>query len=263
MNKYLIYKATNLKNRKCYIGRTSNELKTRIAYHYSNAKHGNYSFAKALMEYNRDDFKWEIIDIAKNKEESFILEAKYIKEFNSIEYGYNEKEGDKTPWNKGKKMNEAYCERLKGENNPMYGKTHTKEVKEKLSKRMQEVQLGENNHMSRKVYCIELNKTWNTVKECADELGLNKDAISHCCRGKQKTCGGMRFKYMDNKNITINNNMYGENNPSARKVYCIELDRVWDTIKECANDIGVSHTAISKVCRGLSKTSKGMHFKYI
>lgn len=263
MKEYLIYKATNLKNKKCYIGRTSSKLKDRITWHYSNARHGNYLFAKALMKYNRNDFEWNIIDIAKNKEESFILESKYIKEFNAMEHGYNEKEGDRVPWNRGKVMNEEYCENLKGKNNPMYGKTHTKEVRKKLSKRMQEVQLGQNNPMARKVYCIELDKTWNTVKECANELRLNKDSISHCCRGKHKTCGGMRFEYADNKERTINGNMNGDNNPNAKSVYCMELDRKWETIKECAEDIGVSPTAISKVCRGLSKTSKGMHFKYI
>ena len=45
------------------------------------------------------------------------------------------------------------------------------------------------------VYCIELDKTFKSQTEAAEELGINRGNISHCCRGKLKTTGGYHFRY--------------------------------------------------------------------
>lgn len=75
-----------------------------------------------------------------------------------------------------------------GENHPMYGKHHTNETKEKLTK-----------HFSKKVIQLSLNgeivKVWDSIKSAKEELKINH--ISSCCSGKLKTCGGYKWKYYE------------------------------------------------------------------
>lgn len=49
----------------------------------------------------------------------------------------------------------------------------------------------------RPVYCVELNKSFNSIKEAATELGLNHSHISSCCTGKRKTHGGYHWQYIE------------------------------------------------------------------
>lgn len=267
MKTYIIYRAFNKQTNKNYIGRTSSTLNNRISWHYSNASkrlHKNNLFFDALLEYEKEDWVWEVLDSTASREESYRLEAEYIQKYDSVKNGYNTKGSDLIPWNKGKKMSDEYRANLMGEKNPMFGKTHSEEYRKWRSEHMSKVQLGKNNHMARKVYCIELKKTWDTVKDAAEELGINKDSISNNCRGVTKSAGGYRFKYVDGKgSIKIESKLTGSNNPKARRVACPELNKQWNTIKECAEEIGITPQAISKVCQGKGKTVKGLRFYYI
>ena len=47
----------------------------------------------------------------------------------------------------------------------------------------------------------------------------------------------------------------------GRKVYCVELDKTFDSISEAERLIGVK--SINKACRGKQKTSGGYHWKYV
>ena len=47
----------------------------------------------------------------------------------------------------------------------------------------------------KKVYCVELDKVFNSQRAAADELGLDQGSISKCCNGKLKTCGKLHFKF--------------------------------------------------------------------
>ena len=65
----------------------------------------------------------------------------------------------------------------------------------------------------------------------------------------------------------------GKNNPhfgklrgnfhGAKPVYCIELDKKWDCIKDCAEELNLCESNISAVCKGKYRQIKGYHFKYI
>lgn len=53
-----------------------------------------------------------------------------------------------------------------------------------------------------------------------------------------------------------------ENYPHKKKVYCEELDRVFDSVQQCGKELGIPATNISKLCRGRGKTLHGYHFRY-
>ena len=110
-------------------------------------------------------------------------------------YGKNHTETTKekiSKKNKGRIMSseqkEKISKKVSGINNGMYGKNHTEEAKRKIS----EANKGRN---AKKVYCVELNKIFDSAKKCAEELGLYATSITKVCKEKQKTCGGYHFKY--------------------------------------------------------------------
>ena len=53
-----------------------------------------------------------------------------------------------------------------------------------------------------------------------------------------------------------------KNYPNKKKVYCEELDKVFDSVQQCGKELGIPPTNISKLCNGRGKTLKGYHFKY-
>lgn len=57
--------------------------------------------------------------------------------------------------------------------------------------------------------------------------------------------------------------LVGEKNPRAAKVCNIETGEIFANIKDACEKYGVSHSAISNACRGVSKTSAGYHWQYV
>jgi len=142
----LIYKATNIQNKKVYIGQTVKSLKRRKQRHYNNALHSDkLIFYRAIRKYGHHNFKWEILGYCETKQELNEAEIECIAFFQSVDtkYGYNMAKGGKKgiDWT-GKHHSKESCEKISkskigkvsGENNPFYGKQHTKEFKEKQRK---------------------------------------------------------------------------------------------------------------------------------
>lgn len=48
---------------------------------------------------------------------------------------------------------------------------------------------------SKKVYCVELDKTFDSTLAAAEALNVKQPNISATCHGKQKTCGGYHFRF--------------------------------------------------------------------
>lgn len=89
---------------------------------------------------------------------------------------------------------------VSGKNNPMYGKHHNKEAKQKVSQSNK----GRVSHRrdTRTVYCIELDRIFKDATEAGKELGLDGSAILKCCKGveNRKTCGGYHWKFSNLEN---------------------------------------------------------------
>lgn len=50
----------------------------------------------------------------------------------------------------------------------------------------------------------------------------------------------------------------------ARKkpVYCVELDKVFDSAKSAGEELKIASSLITRVCKGKMKTTHGYHFCY-
>lgn len=94
----IIYKATNLINNKSYIGQTVKSLSQRASEHKHRALYEqdyHNKFHNAIRKYGFENFKWEILDSSDKWtfQEMDEKEQLYIKEYNTIQEGYNTLEG--------------------------------------------------------------------------------------------------------------------------------------------------------------------------
>ena len=53
------------------------------------------------------------------------------------------------------------------------------------------------NKVVKKVFCVELNKTFDCITSAQEELGINQSSIVKVCKGKVKTAGGFHWRYAD------------------------------------------------------------------
>lgn len=129
--KGIIYKATNRKNNKVYIGQTITPLEKRMSGHKSNAKHNGHCryFNNAIKKYNFDVFEWETICSIEASTDVLlaeyleIAEQMWIDEFDATnrEKGYNLKEAG-LHGKLAEETKQLLREANSGENNGMYGK---------------------------------------------------------------------------------------------------------------------------------------------
>jgi len=140
-----IYKITNLKNGKFYIG-SSKDIEFRWSEHKKHLN-GNYHINKKLQNawnfYGKENFEFTIVELVSN-DETFLLEREqfyfdifkpYIKE---IGYNIGEKSsgGDNFTHNPNKEnIREHLSDINLGAKNPMHGKKHSDEAKEKQKDR--------------------------------------------------------------------------------------------------------------------------------
>lgn len=155
-----IYLLINKINGKRYIGFTT-DLEARKSNHINRANagtHKNILISNAIKKYGWDAFDYIVIDSHPDAEYAKnVLEPKYIKEYDTYfenkkgynmtyggegTLGYKRTEEEKrrmSEQRKGKKKNlteeqrKKISENTSGENNPNYGKTHSKETRKKIS----------------------------------------------------------------------------------------------------------------------------------
>lgn len=71
------------------------------------------------------------------------------------------------------------AERMKiKENNPMFGKHHTAEAKQKIAEKT-----------SQSVLCISTTEVFSSIKEASEKCHVDRSNISRCCRGLLKYAG--------------------------------------------------------------------------
>lgn len=214
-NIHYIYAITNLVNGKKYIGYTKRPPEQRWMEHLSvcarKDEKSMYSIHRAIVKYGVDNFRFDVLfcsldaDYTLNEAEQY-----FISEYKTIikECGYNLTSGGDSPEfseESVKKMSEARS----GDKNHFYGKKHTQETKEKISKRAKERNVsGERNPFYGKTHS----------KESVQRAKISKG-------DKQK----------------------GKNHPLAKRIEVNGI--VFDYIKEAAEYLGVSYQKLTAFLR--------------
>jgi group I intron endonuclease len=101
MKTYIVYKITNKKNGKPYIGKTEYSLEHRWNRHLSSARNGSkFRFHSAIRKYGEDCWDLSVIETYQTEDENFINEKEthFIKLFESDAKGYNATPGGTGGW---------------------------------------------------------------------------------------------------------------------------------------------------------------------
>lgn len=137
---------------------------------------------------------------------------------------------------------------------PLYGYNQTsggdfftmsEEVKKKISESMKGNKNGQNHPCSE-----EKKKKISEAQKGRIFSQEHRDKLSAAAKQRHIPCSEEKKKILSEKY------------PYKRKVYCLELDTVYESVHECARQLGLFATNVSKVCGGRGKTVKGYHLSY-
>ena len=133
------------------MGQTSVSLPARWHQHTKPSNRGCVKLHNAIMKYGKDSFTMKLLIVAHTQEIADHWECHFIERYDTIKNGYNIRGGG----SRGR-ISESTREKLRqkaigrvpseetrkklsvagsGERNPFYGKTHTEEAKEKMSRK--------------------------------------------------------------------------------------------------------------------------------
>ena len=280
-----IYKITNKLNDKVYIGQTIRDFKQRYIAsgegiervyktHARNRDAGrNYNthLLQSIERYGFDAFEVdEWFDVAYSEDELNALETYYIKQYQSDDphYGYNGNSGG----NERKPNAEARKRMAKfGEDNPFYGRHHSKETRDYLSA------------VKKGCYCGSANPNYGNkwTDEMKQQMSQRfKGVPNYKLRGRKmpeevvkRQAEHLRQSYADGSIIhprlgkhwdddfkkhmseLMTGRYVGAKNPNSKPVLCITTGDVFETINAAALWAGVNASAISNAVKGKTKHS--------
>jgi hypothetical protein len=201
--RFIVYMHENKTNGKKYVGITSKKPEERWGSNGRNYKYTKYNhFWNAIQKYGWDNFEHNILIEDLSLSDALKSEFRISKEHKTTnpKYGYNGRVGTGGNFAASDSLRKIYSENSTGENNPMYGKKHTKETIKKLSENAH-IMKGKDNPVSRAVKGININDNSEIIFESANQAAkyvkiFNNGHIIECCRGKRKTCKGYRWEYI-------------------------------------------------------------------
>ena len=152
-----VYIITNNINNKVYIGQTGQNVYKR----WQNGKHYESCpyFNRAIQRYGWNNFDHIIWATGLTLEEANHLEELLIKLFDTTnpDIGYNIRSGG----NNSQQSEESIKKRCKA------------------------------------VYCVELNKSFDSIKLASLTTGTSASHIGECCKNKRKSAGGYHWHYLE------------------------------------------------------------------
>lgn len=232
-----VYKITNLKNNKIYIGITKHSIYKRFKQHCEiNRKKLNY-LSTSIKRYGKENFTIELLEIVDN-EKLYQKEIEYIKLYNSNDkmIGYNLTIGGEgvkghPSWLKGQTKEthpaiKLISEKQTGHSNSFYGQTHTIGQKLKWSREKRgknhpmfgrkRPDLAERNRQNRPtdwhkfnlslkqaklIQCLQTKEYFLGLKRTANSLNIDVNKLEKHLNQKLDNVNNYTFQYVNDKQI--------------------------------------------------------------
>ena len=264
----IIYKATNLKNQKVYIGQTIYSLDKRIKNHITEARNEKKPtpFHAAILKYGIDSFKVEIIETVE-AEELNEREIYWIDYYDSYYNGYNATLGgqqgkkytlnDCLPyWNQGLTIQEiSKLTKINASTISNLLVSEGKITEEEIKKRKYEAISKKNSKYPKEMYLFYWEKGYS-LKEISDRLEVGIPCISRHLREQGITSTELRqratFKNGNRQGISCA--LVDENN---------NIIQCFQSYHEAARETQASKdaSAIRLVCEGYLNSINGFVFR--
>lgn len=121
----------------------------------------------------------------------------------------------------------------------------------------------------KKVLCVDTEKVYESAIEAEKATNVRRESICKACKKKVKSAGGYYWVYLDDAkkfedtyNRKISMDDFGGKSKNIA-VYCVELERKFDSAKIAAEELGLYATNIARACKGRLKTSGKYHWRYV
>lgn len=251
-NKHYLYQHIRLDtNEVFYIGigtKNKNDLKSSfnsIIYRRAYSKSGRNNIWKHIT--NKTNYKVYIVLESNDYEYIKQKEIEYISIYR-------------------KKSNGGTLSNLTNGGDGSVGYKMTDFQKKKLSDKLK-LRKGSLHHRSKKVYVYKMNgsfyKMWESRRQCALELGIDKGCIDQGIKNKITQCFGYVFKdrYLGEYiSKVVKKRTKGVNilDPITNNILF-----TFDSVTEAAKFLKSQSTNISKACKDKNKTVKGYKMEYI
>lgn len=289
MRTYYIYKATNKVNGKLYIGQTVN-YHARVQQHLRCSPKEDCLFHRAIEEFGKDNFEWEVIDKCNSSQKALQLERFYISLYNTYRDGYNENKGGVGGHNaravvrldKDGTFIERYDSAMEADK---YGFGNTdvllccknKMLTCKGYQFMFEDEYKANGAKTyikpkpinqRKVIQCDLKgnfiKEFDSIAQASTETGTNRTTLIAALKHRYKNANGYIFVYEEDfpiKDLSMYTKL-----KKGRKIAQIDIKtnkvvKEYDRISDAGKALGVNYKAIHKVVDKPDRTAYG--YKWI
>jgi len=256
--KYCIYKIVNKKtNNVLYVGKTTSSLNTRLIQHLSN--YSTYADVE-LKKYNKKDLIIVPIIDTDNKNESDILEEKYIKEYQRKFNLLNIKIGNKFDEKTKTKIRKS-----------LIGYKHTEKAKANMSKAqlgrkhscITKEKIGSHHKIKISVVLLNTKEVFNSVSDASKKYNTRSSYILTQCKlngqfGKNVWVFKTDYDKMSNEDIK-KRMFYVQN---YHKVICIETHIIFRSMKELSRKLKIERTKLANLCKNKMPIN-GFHYDYV
>lgn len=242
MEQYIIYAHINKNNGKTYIGQTKQSLARRFR-HNGEGYQKCSRFFDAIQKEGWDSFKHVILFENLTLEQANLIEEYLINKFDlrNEEKGYNINKG-------GHGFSQFISENISQSNKINWEK-------------------GIYDNIKNQVYCVELNRNFESVLEAERQTGIDNSSIQKVCKNKLKYAGfmpnGQPIHWIYSNQATPEKINELKNKHEILKgikipVYCFELNELFNSTTDVKQKYGFSPGSIRGCITGKNK-SAGKH----
>jgi group I intron endonuclease len=239
----IIYKITNEVNGKVYIGQTIRSIKKRWWEHKDDMSKSELPLYRAMRKYGVDNFTIEEIDGANSKSELNYKEVHYMYKFNSLD------------------KNSGYNLRMGGSNGG-----HSQETRDKISKIIRQMDVDGTRNIPKGSDSFLYKNTHRKGVKLSQET---RDKISKVQMGKKAKKSTKQKMSKTHKKRMENPELRKRISQTLRKTSTLKKPIVrsdgveFESISECARQMGTTSPDLWATLNGKRKTHKGYSFKYL